>query len=64
MNSPPPLVQATGYSAPLANKEQLLLVTGLRTFTARPVLSTDDPGADKHRMEKFLHPGERSAGRG
>eukprot|EP00198_Chlamydomonas_reinhardtii_P006592 XP_001695928.1 predicted protein [Chlamydomonas reinhardtii] len=49
--------KATGYSAPLANKEQLLLVTGLRTFTARPVLSTDDPGADKHRMEKFLHPG-------
>ncbi len=57
--APPPLnpAQAAGYSAPIASKEQLLLVTGLRSFTARPVLSTDDPGADKHRTEKFLHAG-------
>ncbi|PNH07124.1 Pre-rRNA-processing protein TSR1, partial [Tetrabaena socialis] len=47
--------KATGYAAPIASKEALLFVTGLRSFTARPVLSTDDPGSDKHRMEKFLH---------
>ncbi|KAG2501525.1 hypothetical protein HYH03_000032 [Edaphochlamys debaryana] len=50
--------KAAGYSAPVANKERLLLVTGLRSFTARPILSTDDPGADKHRMEKFVHDGQ------
>ncbi|GLC40690.1 hypothetical protein PLESTB_000032300 [Pleodorina starrii] len=54
--------KANGYSAPLASKEELLFVTGLRTFTARPVLSTDDPGADKHRTEKFLHAGQHAVG--
>ncbi|EFJ49418.1 hypothetical protein VOLCADRAFT_59248 [Volvox carteri f. nagariensis] len=51
------LRKASGYTAPIANKEELLFVTGLRSFTARPVLSSDDPGADKHRTEKFLHAG-------
>lgn len=50
--------QAAGYAAPIANKEELLLFTGVRAFSARPILSTDDPGMDKHRMEKFLHAGE------
>lgn len=43
--------------APLANKEELLLVTGVRAFRARPVFSSDEHGADKHKMERFLHPG-------
>lgn len=46
--------KATGYSNPIANKEELLFVTGLRTFMARPVLSTDEHGADKYKMERFL----------
>ncbi|GLI68047.1 hypothetical protein VaNZ11_012370 [Volvox africanus] len=54
------LRKATGYTAPVANKEELLFVTGLRSFTARPVLSTDDPGLDKHRTEKFLHAGQQA----
>ncbi|GIL52662.1 hypothetical protein Vafri_8489 [Volvox africanus] len=53
------LRKATGYTAPVVNKEELLFVTGLRSFTARPVLSTDDPGLDKHRMEKFMHAGQQ-----
>ncbi|KAL6767514.1 hypothetical protein ACKKBF_B35530 [Auxenochlorella protothecoides x Auxenochlorella symbiontica] len=46
--------------APLANKEELLLVTGVRAFRARPVFSSDEHGADKHKMERFLHPGRPS----
>lgn len=26
-----------------------------RSFTARPVFSTDDPNVDKHKLERFLH---------
>lgn len=50
----------TGFTDPVANKEELLLVTGLRSFTARPILSTDEHGADKHKMERFLHEGRPS----
>lgn len=49
--------KAPTYTHPLPNKEELLLVTGLRSFTARPVFSTDEHGADKHKMERFLHEG-------
>ena len=49
--------KAASYEEPLANKEPLLLVTGLRSFAARPVYSTDEHGADKHKMERFLHEG-------
>eukprot|EP00887_Chlorella_sp_A99_P006809 scaffold2.g6809.t1 len=45
---------------PVAAKEPLLLVSGLRSFPARPVYSSDEHGADKHKMERFLHEG-RSA---
>lgn len=46
-----------GYDAPIANKETLTLVTGLRTFEARPVLSTNEYNADKFKLEKFMHAG-------
>lgn len=49
--------KAAGYEDPLPSKEQLLLVNGLRSFFARPVFSTDEHGADKHKMERFLHEG-------
>ena len=51
------LKKAPEYAAPIRNKEPLLFVTGLRAFEARPVLSGDDTGADKHKMERFLHDG-------
>ncbi len=49
--------KAAGYEEPIANKEALLLVNGLRAWHARPVFSTDEHGADKHKMERFLHEG-------
>ncbi|EFN51500.1 hypothetical protein CHLNCDRAFT_37364 [Chlorella variabilis] len=52
--------KAAGYEDPLPSKEQLLLVNGLRSFFARPVFSTDEHGADKHKMERFLHEGRPS----
>ena len=58
--------KAASYPQPLPSKEQLLLVTGLRSFLARPVFSSDEHGADKHKMERFLHEGrwERRLGEG
>ncbi|KAI3432659.1 hypothetical protein D9Q98_004203 [Chlorella vulgaris] len=49
--------KASGFEAPLPSKEQLLLVNGLRSFYARPVYSSDEHGADKFKMERFLHEG-------
>ena len=46
-----------GVDEPIANKEELLFVTGTRTYPARPIYSTDEHGADKHKMERFLHDG-------
>jgi pre-rRNA-processing protein TSR1 len=38
------------------SKDPLLLSMGFRRFVARPVFSEDNPGLDKHKMERFLHP--------
>jgi len=54
--------KVASYADPVANKEELLFVTGLRSYLARPVLSTDAAGADKHKMERFLHPGQSTVG--
>jgi pre-rRNA-processing protein TSR1 len=51
--------KAAGYEEPIANKQELLFFTGLRSFIARPVYSTDDHGADKHKMERFLLDGHQ-----
>ncbi len=53
-------MQSATYSETLRNKEELLIVTGLRSFMARPILSSDDMGADKFKMERFLHDGRQS----
>jgi pre-rRNA-processing protein TSR1 len=45
------------YDAPVTNKEDLLFATGLRTYRGRPTLSNDDYNADKHKLERFMHPG-------
>lgn len=42
------------YENPIANREEFLFTTGIRTFEARPLFSTDNPRCDKHKMEKFL----------
>lgn len=52
--------KATGFTDPVVNKEELLFVTGLRSFMAKPVFSTDEHGADKHKMERFLLDGRSS----
>lgn len=51
------LSKVSNYSEPIVNKERLLFVTGIRSFMARPVFSSDEHGADKFKMERFLHEG-------
>jgi len=34
--------KAASYDAVVANKEELLFVTGMRTFDARPIISSDE----------------------
>ncbi|KAK9812112.1 hypothetical protein WJX73_007769 [Symbiochloris irregularis] len=53
------LRKASTYQAPVANKAQLVLCTGLRTWEGKGVLSSDEPGSDKHKMERYLHPGRQ-----
>ncbi|CAN0924241.1 Pre-rRNA-processing protein TSR1 homolog [Linum grandiflorum] len=45
------------YEAPIKAKEELLFHVGFRQFVARPIFSTDNMSSDKHKMERFLHPG-------
>jgi pre-rRNA-processing protein TSR1 len=45
------------YTPPLPNKERLLFITGVRGFFTCPVFSSDEHGADKFKMERFLHQG-------
>lgn len=47
------------YEEAVSNKQRLLFATGIRTFTARPVLSPDESSGDKFKMEKYLHPGRQ-----
>ncbi|CAA0270937.1 unnamed protein product [Arabidopsis thaliana] len=46
-----------GYEAPIKTKEELMFHVGFRQFIARPVFATDNFSSDKHKMERFLHPG-------
>ncbi|CAL1383706.1 unnamed protein product [Linum trigynum] len=45
------------YDAPIKSKEELLFHVGFRQLVARPIFSTDNINSDKHKMERFLHPG-------
>lgn len=49
--------RAAGYEAPIANKEEVTIVTGCRVFSARPILSSDEYNMDKFKMERFMHAG-------
>lgn len=48
------------FSEPLKSKESLIFHTGFRVFKTRPIFSTDDINMDKHKLERFLHPGRFS----
>jgi pre-rRNA-processing protein TSR1 len=45
------------YEEAVKNKEDVVFLTGLRSFRANPILSTDEYNASKFKMEKFMHPG-------
>ncbi|KAF5204311.1 Pre-rrna-processing protein tsr1-like protein [Thalictrum thalictroides] len=48
------------YNEPIKAKEPLIFNVGFRQFIARPVFSSDAMNSDKHKMERFLHPGRFS----
>merc|ERR1712046_208752 len=37
--------------------DEMVVVAGFRVFKARPIYSTDDIRADKHKLERFFHVG-------
>ncbi|KAG9138414.1 hypothetical protein Leryth_021065 [Lithospermum erythrorhizon] len=45
------------YKDPIKSKEELLFHVGFRQFMTRPIFSSDSMNNDKHKMERFLHPG-------
>lgn len=45
------------FEGPLPSKEQLVFSTGFRSFEARPVFSENNLNSDKHKFQRFLHPG-------
>ncbi|XP_031497725.1 uncharacterized protein LOC116262459 [Nymphaea colorata] len=48
------------YDHPIKSKEPMTFHVGFRQFNARPIFSSDDLNVDKHKMERFLHPGRFS----
>ncbi|KAG9144431.1 hypothetical protein Leryth_022932 [Lithospermum erythrorhizon] len=48
------------YTNPIKSKEELLFHVGFRQFMTRPIFSSDSMNNDKHKMERFLHPGRFS----
>ncbi|XP_073116809.1 uncharacterized protein [Elaeis guineensis] len=48
------------YEAPIKSKEMFIFHVGFRQFFARPLFSSDNINSDKHKMERFLHPGRFS----
>jgi pre-rRNA-processing protein TSR1 len=45
---------------PLKSKDELIFMTGFRTFTSRPIYSEANLNCDKNKMERFLVPGRYS----
>lgn len=49
--------KSESYTDPIKSKELLIFHTGFRRHHTRPIFSTDDLNMDKHKFERFLHPG-------
>ncbi|KAG0627782.1 hypothetical protein M758_2G227700 [Ceratodon purpureus] len=52
--------KSESYTDPIKSKELLIFHTGFRRHHTRPIFSTDDLNMDKHKFERFLHPGRFS----
>ncbi|CAL5218954.1 g706 [Coccomyxa viridis] len=52
--------KSASFEEPLPNKAELLILTGVRSFMARPMFSTDEPNTDRFKMERFLHAGRQT----
>lgn len=48
------------FTEPVKSKESLIFHSGFRVYKTRPIFSTDDINMDKHKFERFLHPGRFS----
>lgn len=48
------------YDAPIKSKDTFIFNVGFRQFITRPIFSSDDINCNKHKMERFLHPGRFS----
>ena len=42
---------------PIRSKDAVVVSVGFRTFTGQPIYSVDSHNMDKHKVERFLHPG-------
>ncbi|CAI5963893.1 unnamed protein product [Closterium sp. NIES-65] len=49
--------KSDSFAPPIKSKQRLLFHCGFRRFYSRPTFSTDDINLDKHKFERFLHPG-------
>jgi hypothetical protein len=44
-------------SEPIRSKDAVVVSVGFRTFSGQPIYSVDAHNMDKHKVERFLHPG-------
>ena len=42
---------------PIRSKDAVVVSVGFRTFSGQPIYSVDAHNMDKHKVERFLHPG-------
>ena len=54
------LRKASTYAPPIRGKDELLFVTGVRSHPVRAIFSSDDHGASKFKLDRFLQPGRPS----
>eukprot|EP00428_Durinskia_dybowskii_P062940 CAMPEP_0170376684 /NCGR_PEP_ID=MMETSP0117_2-20130122/11856_1 /TAXON_ID=400756 /ORGANISM="Durinskia baltica, Strain CSIRO CS-38" /LENGTH=810 /DNA_ID=CAMNT_0010631903 /DNA_START=135 /DNA_END=2567 /DNA_ORIENTATION=- len=48
------------FEEPIKSKDELLFLTGFRSFLAKPIFSESNLNCDKHKFERFLLPGRFS----
>lgn len=51
--------KSSSYTEPVANKDELVFFTGIRTFRSCPIISDCAPNVDKHKNERFMTTGDR-----